>query len=766
MTQGAHRADAPAHESGANQAFGAQSEDWSVVPVTEGYVHPEEWQAEDALPRSTGTIVLGVMLILLALAWTGGIAWLAVQGDASPQTIANWIALACPPLILLGLVWLIFGRSSRKETQRFTRSVAALRTESAALEGLLGVVATRLEENHGRLTNEAAKLMSLGDEAADRLGRVAHYLSKESANLDQRAGALETAANAARVDIGVLLHDLPRAEGQARAVTAAMKEAGLGAHQQTGALESQMSTLIARGREVDEVVGSAAQKLSAHLARIESSSASAAKTMDEAASGMSAAIDASLSRAAEAVDAARSGLETQGAAMLAMIEQSRAALQTAGDEAARNLAARLQTIGTKIEGLAEHLAAQDAASHALVTGLSKELSELDSRFIQFSETGLAGTERMEGALETLRQRLGMLSGEVDQGGDRAGQLIERAHQMAEALAVVAQQLDQTIPAGLTAVEAQAGRTQAATAAIVPEIEAMQRSAESASATLSEAEASMTRQSETLDRLIAGLSEGVGNAEEQLRSLCAAAEEADGHARRLVGESGPQLVEALLRVRETAQQAAERAREALASVIPQSAEALADASRKALTQSIDSAVGEQLTALNDLAERAVGAARHASERLTRQMLTIGKTTAAVEARIEESERAREEADSNALAKRVALLMESLNSTAIDVTKILSNEVTDTAWAAYLRGDRGVFTRRAVRLLSSGEARQIAQHYERETEFREQVNRYIHDFEAMLRRILAERDGSMLGVTLLSSDMGKLYVALAQSIERLR
>ena len=34
------------------------------------------------------------------------------------------------------------------------------------------------------------------------------------------------------------------------------------------------------------------------------------------------------------------------------------------------------------------------------------------------------------------------------------------------------------------------------------------------------------------------------------------------------------------------------------------------------------------------------------------------------------------------------------------------------------------------------------------------------------ILAQRDGAAIGVTLLSSDMGKLYVALAQAIERLR
>ena len=52
------------------------------------------------------------------------------------------------------------------------------------------------------------------------------------------------------------------------------------------------------------------------------------------------------------------------------------------------------------------------------------------------------------------------------------------------------------------------------------------------------------------------------------------------------------------------------------------------------------------------------------------------------------------------------------------------------------------------------------------FKANVSRYIHDFEAMLRQLLSTRDGHALGVTLLSSDMGKLYVALAQAIERLR
>ena len=99
-------------------------------------------------------------------------------------------------------------------------------------------------------------------------------------------------------------------------------------------------------------------------------------------------------------------------------------------------------------------------------------------------------------------------------------------------------------------------------------------------------------------------------------------------------------------------------------------------------------------------------------------------------------------------------------------MLSADVSETAWASYLRGDRGIFTRRAVSLLDNTEVRAVQQHYEADAEFRGHVNRYIHDFESMLRQLLSTRDGHALGVTLLSSDMGKLYVALAQGIERLR
>jgi len=68
--------------------------------------------------------------------------------------------------------------------------------------------------------------------------------------------------------------------------------------------------------------------------------------------------------------------------------------------------------------------------------------------------------------------------------------------------------------------------------------------------------------------------------------------------------------------------------------------------------------------------------------------------------------------------------------------------------------------------SSETKAIRAQYDSDLEFQRSVNRYVHDFEAMLRRVLAERDGGAIAVTLMSSDMGRLYAALAQALERRR
>jgi hypothetical protein len=149
-----------------------------------------------------------------------------------------------------------------------------------------------------------------------------------------------------------------------------------------------------------------------------------------------------------------------------------------------------------------------------------------------------------------------------------------------------------------------------------------------------------------------------------------------------------------------------------------------------------------------------------------MLSIGQSAAALEAHLEQTGKDQRQQDSEAFARRVSLLIDSMNSAAIDVGKILSDEVDDKAWDSYLKGNRGVFTRKAVRLLEGSETRAIRAHYEIDMEFQQAVNRYVHDFEAMLRRVVADKDGGIIAVTLMSSDTGKLYAALAQVIDKRR
>ena len=197
-----------------------------------------------------------------------------------------------------------------------------------------------------------------------------------------------------------------------------------------------------------------------------------------------------------------------------------------------------------------------------------------------------------------------------------------------------------------------------------------------------------------------------------------------------------------------------------------AEKLGNESAAAIERVLRARTAEAVGALEEASAHATGVSRESALQLRDQLAKIAELTTNLEQRIAQArERAEEQVD-NDFARRMALITESLNSNAIDIAKALSSEVTDIAWSAYLRGDRGVFTRRAVRLIDTAEARSIATIYGDDPEFREHVSRYIHDFEAMLRQLLSTRDGHALSVTLLSSDMGKLYVVLAQAIERLR
>ncbi len=188
--------------------------------------------------------------------------------------------------------------------------------------------------------------------------------------------------------------------------------------------------------------------------------------------------------------------------------------------------------------------------------------------------------------------------------------------------------------------------------------------------------------------------------------------------------------------------------------------------EALERALRNETAATIGALEQSAAHASGVGREAAIQLRDQLVKVNELTGNLEQRVTRARELAEEQVGNDFARRMALITDSLNSAAIDIAGALSSEVADTAWDAYLKGDRGIFTRRAVKLLDAGAAKEIAALYSADEAFKLNVSRYIHDFEALLRQTLSTRDGHVLSVTMLGSDMGKLYVALAQAIERFR
>jgi hypothetical protein len=729
-----------------------------------------EPEADRAAQAAGGRQVLAIALIALAVLWVAYSAWsagrvMATQPLSSPA-IAQWIAIAAGPLALLGLAWILFGRTRRREAERFTRSVIAMRAETQSLEALLEVLAQRIEDSQASLTGMTERLMRLGDETTGRFDGISRELDSSSERLSRSGQAVDRAAEAARNDIAVLLEDLPKAEATTRAIAEQLRGIGSDSAARTADLGQQVSALGERTREADELVAAAAQRLVTHLTQIESAGAAAAARVGDAESSFSVALDTLLDRTATTLDEIRGGIDTQAAAVAALVEQASAGIGRAGIEAADVLGTKIGQAGASLDGLSARVAEQERVSQRMFAEVDRGLTLIAERFAELSSHGDDRANHFLGSLARARTELDALAEQAGSQDSSIEALAARTAALRSGIDQLTAEIRDGLSSAIGEAESGAGRLIEAAGTAKPEIGWIRDAALEASEQIAASGSGIAEQADRFAALLALIDDGVGTSETRLGALSAALAEAQNEASRLTAETGPALVAALLQVREAAGHAAERAREAIEGVIPESAGKLSRATREALETAIREGVEDRLRGVEAIAARAVESAREASDRLTQQMLSLGQSSAALEQYFEQTQADQREKDSEAFARRVSLLIDSMHSAAIDVGKILSDEIDDKAWASYLKGNRGVFTRRAVQLLGGSESRAIKAHYDADTEFQASVNRYVHDFEAMLRRVLAERDGGMMAVTLLSSDMGKLYAALAQAIERRR
>ncbi len=441
-------------------------------------------------------------------------------------------------------------------------------------------------------------------------------------------------------------------------------------------------------------------------------------------------------------------------------------LSAAHDEIAAALAERMAALDHEISQRRQLQKEQIAALVEDGEALGERIDALGVTFNSIAAQGHEAREVLAGGVDALATQLRSSREALDGTDQKIVRLTDASVRLLELIQASAKQSAENLPKAMEASEARLAEIEDRASCIQSLLDQARDTGETLGegmAVIEQRTRSAMEGFDTFQREFGGNSERQIETVKRLRSSLA----------ELASDSGEFADQVQGELREAIASLEGKAKSALAAIEDEQAGRInrladdigsrsADQIERALAERTESALAE----LDEARDRSNQASREMTQHLREQLGRLNELTVNLESRIANArEKATDTIDGD-FARRVALITESLNSSSIDIAKVLSSEVTDTAWVSYLRGDRGIFTRRAVRLLDNSEAREIAEIYDNDNDFREHVNRYIHDFEGMLRTMLSTRDGNAVSVTLLSSDMGKLYVALAQALERLR
>ena len=760
--------------------------------------------------------IASVVALLALIGWTALFIMARDPASFSAMGLPQWsdaiTAWAIPALLILFAWYAISQRIGRQSALVRTTAQAAA-GDITELEARLSAINRELSIAREFLTQQTRELESLGRVAASRLTenaeRIETLVSQNGEEVERIARVSETAlANMAR-----LRDDLPVITNASRDAANAVGSAGERAETALEKLSSGLSQINEFGEASDR-----------HVEHFRSQVDRTLTTLGDRVSELEAMADARFTALREQSESFRTELDGREVAALAAaesrIEKLRERLtsaveevQTIDERSMETAQARLASLGEEAERIDEAMKARDTEFVEWVDARRARLEEVESGALEALEARLAA---IDSAVEQRREKHDAIARDIAEAGDTTAERLAEASERIARIAATAigardtvlaatDTLEGRLDSGATDLAALQGTLDVATEASVRLLELIQAGAEHSREALPEAmaiaEARLEALQENGERLRRTIDEGAERSErlsayvietrEKGEEIFGVADRIDDRlakTRETMTENIASLRTALALLDEEAgvvseelaknltdavgqlETAAGRAREAMEKYAAEDGQELGakigenagDSVTSAIRAQADEAIGE----LREATARSADAAREAARQLRDQLALVNELAGNLETRVAVArERAEEQVD-NDFARRVALITESLNSNSIDIAKSLSSEVSDTAWASYLRGDRGIFTRRAVRLLDNMQAREIAELYDEDDDFRANVNRYIHDFEAMLRTLLSTRDGNALAVTLLGSEVGKLYVAVAQALERLR
>jgi hypothetical protein len=110
------------------------------------------------------------------------------------------------------------------------------------------------------------------------------------------------------------------------------------------------------------------------------------------------------------------------------------------------------------------------------------------------------------------------------------------------------------------------------------------------------------------------------------------------------------------------------------------------------------------------------------------------------------------------------IDSLDSLAVDIARMIDHEAAADLWDRYNRGERNVFTRKLYTTQGQKAFDEIRRKYRSDRDFIRTVDRYIGEFERLLEEVSRDDRGQVVARSYLTSETGKVYTMLAHAAGR--
>ncbi len=116
-------------------------------------------------------------------------------------------------------------------------------------------------------------------------------------------------------------------------------------------------------------------------------------------------------------------------------------------------------------------------------------------------------------------------------------------------------------------------------------------------------------------------------------------------------------------------------------------------------------------------------------------------------------------------QIAIIIENLENLSIDINRFFDKDSEDDLWKKFYNGDHGAFAHNMVKKLGRKEVIKIREYYENNTDFREITDRYLREFEALLKAAEQSQNPQIALAMISSSEVGKIYYIMARALDKL-